>query len=93
MGKGEIIGTRFQLKLVSTEHRGLFQAHYFIVGVLVGMWQGQQGRNWGRIQTISTLFRETRDNKMSGCITSELNECRRLQNFSRGKKSIFIFLK
>lgn len=48
VGKGEIIGTRFQLKLVSTEHRGLFEAHYFIFGVLVGMWQGAAGKKLGQ---------------------------------------------
>lgn len=48
VGKGEIIGTRFQLKLVSTEHRGLFEAHYFIVGVLVGMWQGAGEKKLGQ---------------------------------------------
>lgn len=48
VGKGEIIGTRFQLKLVCTEHRGPFQAHYFIVGGLVGMWQGAAGKKLGQ---------------------------------------------
>lgn len=48
VGKGEIIGTRFQLKLVCTEHRGPFQVHYFIVGGLVGMWQGAAGKKLGQ---------------------------------------------
>lgn len=52
------------------------------------MWQGAAERNWNRIWTISIFFRETRDSKMSRCITSESNKCKG-SIFSQEEKTIY----
>lgn len=94
-GKGLDNWHRISIKVSQVQNTGgCWKQIISQLGVWVVCGRGQQERNWGRIQVISTLCRENRDSKTSRCSTNESNPCRRTIFSQEGEQmSIFNFPK